>query len=144
MVTTEVFLKGDSAIGRKKILIVDDNSLLSKTIDIWLSKKGHDVKMFYTGADAVKYLFEEKPDSIVLDIKLPDCDGWFIARVLERLEWGKDVPLIVMSVLDPDGAKIAELKPYAYIQKPFDMVHLVQTVERSLSEQRQATVASGA
>ena len=144
MVTTEVFLKGDSAIGRKKILIVDDNSLLSKTIDIWLSKKGHDVKMFYTGADAVKYLFEEKPDSIVLDIKLPDCDGWFIARVLERLEWGKDVPLIVMSVLDPDGAKIAELKPYAYIQKPFDMVHLVQTVERSLSEQRQATIASGA
>ena len=144
MVTTEVFLKGDSAIGRKKILIVDDNSLLSKTIDIWLSKKGHDVKMFYTGADAVKYLFEEKPDSIVLDIELPDCDGWFIARVLERLEWGKDVPLIVMSVLDPDGAKIAELKPYAYIQKPFDMVHLVQTVERSLSEQRQATIASGA
>lgn len=131
-------------MGRKKILIVDDNSLLSKTIDIWLSKKGHDVKIFYTGADAVKYLLGEKPDSIVLDIKLPDCDGWFIARILERLEWGKDVPLIVMSVLDPDGAKIAEVKPYAYIQKPFDMVHLVQTVERSLSEHSQATVASGA
>jgi len=118
----------------KKVLIVDDNSILAKTIDICLSKKGHAVKVFNSGADAVKYLFEERPDSIVLDIKLPDCNGWFIAEVLEKLEWAREVPLIVMSVLDPDGHKIAMIKPYAYIQKPFDMAHLLQTVEQSLSE----------
>ena len=44
----------------KKVLIVDDDSLLSKTIDMCLSKRGHDVKVFYSGVDAVKYLFEEK------------------------------------------------------------------------------------
>ena len=80
--------------------------------------------------------FEEKPDSIVMDIKLPDCDGWFIARLLGKLEWAKNVPLIVTSVLDPEGGKVAEVKPYAYIQKPFDMGLLLQTVERSLSEGR--------
>lgn len=123
-------------MGRKKIVIVDDDTLLSKTIDICLSKRGHDVRVFYSGVDAVRYLFEEKPDSIVLDIRLPDCDGWFIARLLEKLEWMEKVPVIVISVLEPDRRAVAEVKPYACIQKPFDMGQLVQTVERSLSEEK--------
>ena len=121
---------------RKKIIVVDDDALLSKTIDICLSKRGHDVKVFYSGADAVSCLFEEKPDLLVLDIGLPDCDGWFLAKLLKRLEWAEKVPFIVISVLEPDRGKVAEVKPYAYIQKPFDMGQLVQTVERSLSEER--------
>ena len=118
----------------KRVLIIDDDSLLSQTIDMCLSKRGYDVKAFYSGADAVKHLFEEKPDSILLDIRLPDCDGWFIADLLERIEWAKTVPLIIMSVLEPDGTKMAEFKPYAYIQKPFDMGQLMQTVENSMSQ----------
>jgi len=120
----------------KKVLIVDDDSLISRTIDMCLSKRGHDVKVFYNGVDAVKYLFEDKPDSVVLDIRLPDCDGWFIARLLEKLEWLEKVPIIVISVLEPDRREIAELKPYAYIQKPFDMGQLLQTVENSLSKEQ--------
>ena len=120
-------------MGRKKIVVVDDDSLLSKTIDLCLSKRGHDVKVFYSGADIVTYLFGEKPDLIVLDIRLPDCDGWFISKLLEKLEWTEKVPVIVISVLEPDREKLAEAKPYAYIQKPFDMGQLVQAVEASLS-----------
>lgn len=123
-------------MGNKKIVIVDDDSLLSKTIDIILSKRGHDVRVFYSGADAVRYMFDEQPDSIVLDIRLPDCNGWFIASLLEKLERTKRVPLIVISVLEPDARKLAEARPYAYIQKPFDMGLLVQTVERSLTEEK--------
>ena len=127
---------------RKKIIVVDDDALLSKTINMCLSKRGHDVKVFYSAADAVKCLFDEKPDLLVLDIRLPDCDGWFLARLLERLEWTERVPFIVISVLEPDRGKIAQAKPYAYIQKPFDMGQLMQTVERSLSEERQFASAS--
>jgi DNA-binding response OmpR family regulator len=124
-------------MGRKRILIVDDDSLLAKTIDMCLSKKGYDVKVFYKGADAVKYLFEEKPDLILLDIRLPDCDGWFLAKLLEKLELAERVPLVVISVLEPDRGKVAEAKPYAYIQKPFDMAQLMQVVERGLVAERQ-------
>jgi len=123
-------------MGRKRVVIVEGDSLLSKTIDICLSKRGHDVKVFYSGVEAVKHLFEEKPDSIVLDIRLPDCDGWFIARLLGKLEWLEKVPIIVISVLEPNRTQVTEVKPYAYIQKPFDMGHLVQTVERSLSAEK--------
>lgn len=119
---------------RKRIIIVDDDPLISKTINMCLSKRGHDVKVFYSGADMVKHLFDEKPDSILLDIRLPDCDGWFIARLLEKFNWARSVPLIVMSVLEPDRKKVAEFKPHAYIQKPFDMGFLIQTVEQSLGE----------
>ena len=124
-------------MGRKRILIVDDDSLLAKTIDMCLSKKGYDVKVFYKGVDAVKYLFEEKPDLILLDIRLPDCDGWFLAKLLEKLELAERVPLVVISVLEPDRGKVAEAKPYAYIQKPFDMAQLMQVVERTLVGERQ-------
>lgn len=120
----------------KKILVVDDDTLLSRTIDLCLSKRGHEVKMLYCGADAVKYLFQEKPDSVLLDIRLPDCDGWFIARLLHNFKEEDKVPLIVMSVLAPDRRKVAEIKPYAYIQKPFDIEQLLQTVERSLSKDK--------
>ncbi len=119
---------------RKKVVIVDDDPIISKTIGICLNKRGHDVKVFYSGVDAAKHLFEEKPDSIVLDIRLPDCDGWFIAKLVEKLEWLAKVPIVVISVLEPDRRKVTEIKPYAYIQKPFDMGQLVQTVERSLGE----------
>ncbi len=119
----------------KKILVVDDDALLSKTIDMCLSKRGHDVKLFYSGVDAVRHMFDEKPDLVVLDIKLPDCNGWFLTTLLEKLEWAEKVPVIVISVLEPDRKKVDELRPFAYIQKPFDMGQLTQMVEKSLSEE---------
>ena len=128
---------GQRAMERKKILVVDDDALLSKTINMCLSKRGHDVKVFYSAADAVKCLFDEKPDLLVLDIRLPDCDGWFLAKLLEKLELAERVPLVVISVLEPDRGKVAEAKPYAYIQKPFDMAQLMQVVERGLVAERQ-------
>ena len=73
------------AMARKRIVIVDDNSLLAKAVEICLNKRGYDFNVFYKGADAVKYLFEEKPDLVLLNIRLPDCDGWFLAKLLNKL-----------------------------------------------------------
>jgi DNA-binding response OmpR family regulator len=118
---------------------VNDNLLLSKAIETSLSKRGYDVKTFGKGADAIKYLFEEKPDLVLLNSRLPDCDGWFLARLLNKLGLGQEIPLIVISDLEPDREKLAEVKPYAYIQKPFDMAELTQVVERSLVRERRPT-----
>jgi len=118
---------------RKKIIVVDDDALLAKTIHICLTRRGYGVKVFYNGTDATRFLMEEKPDLLVLDIRLPDCDGWSLAKFVERREWAEKVPLIIISALEPDREKIAEIKPCAYIQKPFDMGQLIQIVERSLA-----------
>jgi len=120
----------------KKVIVVDDDALLAKTISICLSRRGYEVKVFYSGVDTIGWLVEEKPDLLVLDIRLPDCDGWFIAKLLKRIRLGEEVPLIVISALEPDRKKVLETKPYAYIQKPFNMEQLMKTVERSLSGER--------
>ena len=118
----------------KRIVVVDDDPLLLKTIDICLRKRGYDVNIFHNGADAVKHFFDEKPDLVMLDIRLPDCDGWFIAKLMEKLDWTQKVPLVFISVLEPDRRRVAEAKPFAYIQKPFEMGQLVQTIEKGLTE----------
>jgi DNA-binding response OmpR family regulator len=118
----------------KRVLVVDDDTLLVKSIQMCLSKRGHDVTGLFSGVDAVKYLFEQRPDLLVLDIRLPDCDGWFLAKLLNKLELAGTVPLILISAMEPDRGKIAEAKPFAYIQKPFDMGHLLQVIEKSLVE----------
>jgi len=115
--------------------VVDDDPLLAKTIDLCLSKRGHKVHVFHSGAGAVKHLFEEAPDLIVTDIRLPDCEGWFIAQLLEKMDLPRKIPLIIISVLDPDRSKVAATRPQAYIQKPFDMGQLILAVEKSLGQQ---------
>ena len=122
-----------TGMGGKKILIVDDDHLLTRTIDLGLRNRGYEVKVIYSAAAAVKSLILEKPDLIVLDIRLPDCDGWFIPELLRELEMAQGVAVIVMSVLDPDREMIKLNKPYAFIQKPFDMGEFLHLVERSLA-----------
>ena len=122
-------------MGRKKIMVVDDDPLLAKTIYICLSKRGHDAKVFHNSTDAAGDLLEEKPDLLVLDIRLPDGDGWSPAKLLEERGYTAKVPIIVISALEPDRRKVTEVKPYAYIQKPFDMEQLMRTVERSLNSE---------
>jgi len=98
-----------------------------------LRNRGYEVKVLYSAAAAVKSLIHDKPDLIVLDIRLPDCDGWFIPELMRELEMAQGVAVIVMSVLDPDRNMITLNKPYAFIQKPFDMGEFIHLVEKSLA-----------
>jgi len=120
---------------KKRVLVVDDDVWLAKSIEMSLRKRGHEVTALRNGVDAVRCLFDYRPDLIVLDIRLPDCDGWFLAGLLAKLGLTETVPLVVISVLDPDRGKVAEAKPYAYIQKPFDMGQLIQVIEGGLVKQ---------
>jgi len=118
----------------KRIVVVEDDVLLSTTVSIGLQNRGHSVSVFHRGTDAAVHVSEEKPDALVLDIRLPDCDGWSLAKFLKRLDLVDGIPLVIMSALEPERKMMAEVRPYAYVQKPFDMGQLMATVERGLSE----------
>ena len=118
----------------KRIVVVEDDVLLSTTVGISLRNRGHCVRIFQRGTDAAIHVSEERPDALVLDIGLPDCDGWSLARFLGRLDLLDGVPLVIMSALEPDRSMVSEIRPYAYVQKPFDMGQLVEAVERGLRE----------
>lgn len=119
---------------KQKILLIENDQLLSKAIYICLNKKGYEVEAFQDGEQAVKRLLQIKPDSIVIDLEKPGCDVWFIAELLEKFGWAKRVPLILLSGLETEIGKATEIRHWAHIQKPFDMGELVQTIERSLKK----------
>jgi two-component system response regulator AtoC len=118
----------------KKIVIVDDNARLSETMSMCLRWRGHSVQVCHGSADAYLQISAEQPDLLVLDPGLPDSDGWQLANLLAEREFTEIVPIIVVSIQDPDRRTLAKVRPYAYIQKPFDMGQLIQTVEKGLDE----------
>jgi CheY-like chemotaxis protein len=73
----------------KRVLIVDDNHDVADSLAQWLSLAGHDVHTAYTGAEAVEKVPALKPDIILLDIGLPDINGYEVAKRLRALV---DVP----------------------------------------------------
>ena len=121
-------------MAKQKILLIENDLLLSKAIYICLSKKGYEVEVFQDGEQAVRRLLQIKPDSIVVDLESPGCDVSFIAELLEKFGWAKRVSLILLSGLETEVGGAPEVRHWAHIQKPFDMGELVQTIERSLKK----------
>lgn len=73
----------------KRVLIIDDNHEVADSLAQWLTLAGHDVHTHYTGAEAIQNVPEIKPEIILLDIGLPDLNGYEVARKLRELP---DVP----------------------------------------------------
>jgi len=118
----------------KKIVIVDDNAILSEAISMCLRWRGHSVQVCRSSADAYLYISVEQPDLLILDPGPPDSDGWQLVNFLAECELAEIVPIIVVSIQDPDRRNLTKVRPFAYIQKPFDMRQLIQTVEEGLGE----------
>ena len=118
----------------KKIVIVDDNAILSEAMSMCLRWKGHSVQVCHGSADAYLHISTEQPDMLILDPGLPDSDSWQLVNFLAEREPTEAVPVIVVSIQDPDRKSLARMKAFAYIQKPFDMGQLMQTIDEGLCE----------
>ena len=119
-------------MGGINVVIVDDDLLLTRTIGILLKQRGYAVTVFNKGVDAVQYFFEELPDVILLNSKLPDCDGCFIARLLEKMDDFNKLLIIFLSVMETDRNKIEGKQNIVFLQKPFDTGKLIELIERKL------------
>lgn len=122
-------------MGGIKVVMVDDDVFLTRTIDIVLEKRGYTVRVFNKGVDAVKSFFEELPDVVLLNSKLPDCDGWFITRLLEKMDNSNKLLIIFLSVMETDRNKIDGKTNLVFLQKPFDTGKLIEVIEGKLRNQ---------
>ena len=112
------------------VLVVDDDRTLSTLIRHNLEDTGIKIVEAATGLDCIRILREAKIDLILLDIKLPDLNGWGILSLLRLTEPLQRIPVIVVSVEPPDMALMEKLRPDDYIQKPFDVRDLLVRVRR--------------
>lgn len=104
----------------KKILIVEDELAYTKLLRDELSAKGYVVFEAINGEKGLEIAKKEKPDLILLDIKMPIMDGMEMLNVLREEEWGKKIKVIVLTNLEPDDKIIGEIvknQPVFYFVK---------------------------
>ena len=118
----------------KKILIVDDEEDITKTIKLSLEMEEFRVITALDGKEALDKVRSEKPDLVVLDVMLPTIDGYNISRLLKLDKKYNHIPIIILTALtqkaDQELAK--ESKADSYITKPFDMVELINKIKELL------------
>jgi len=114
-----------------KILIVDDERAIRRFLKASLSAHGYTVLEAASGAEALRFLTEEHPDLLILDVVLPDMSGIEITRRLR--EWS-EMPVIILSVRDQESDKIAALDAGAddYLTKPFGVGELLARIRVAL------------
>jgi len=120
----------------KKILIVDDEVDLVKTIRFSLEAEGYAVLVSYNGEDALNQARKETPDLILLDIMLPKLDGYKVSRLLKFDERYKHIPILMLTAKTQEKDKLLGKETGAdeYIIKPFDMNELVEKIKAYLNK----------
>jgi len=113
------------------VLVVDDDADVRTLVRELLSRAGYAVSEAPDGRAALRVLYEERPDLIVLDVSMPGLDGW---GTLERIRELSDVPVVMLSALGAELEKVRALRGGAddYVTKPFGRQELLARVESVL------------
>lgn len=122
---------GDGFMNAKKILIVDDELSILVSLKFLLEKNHFDVELAQSGKETLENIARSKPDLILLDIMLPDLDGYEIFQMIrQRPEWD-DIKVIYLTARsrDVDIARGLNLGADAYITKPFSNALLLEKIE---------------
>ncbi|MBN2794083.1 MAG: response regulator transcription factor [Clostridia bacterium] len=116
---------------RRKILIVDDEKSISDIIKFNLLKDGYDVDVAEDGDEALKKVYIEQPDLILLDVMLPKIDGFQVCR---KIRESFNTPIIMLTAKEEEVDKVLGLELGAddYITKPFGMRELLARVKANL------------
>ncbi len=122
-------------MSKKKILVVEDEESLLKLESILLTSKGYEVKGVSNGQEALDAVAEEKPDLILLDIMLPEIDGFEVCRRIKSDENTRDIPVIMLTAKKSreDMARGEKVGADWYITKPFKSAMVIETIQRFLS-----------
>ena len=114
------------------ILIVDDETAIADLVEVYLKNEGYSVHKFYTGAEALECVRAGKIDLAILDVMLPDIDGFTICQRIR--EEGHMFPVLMLTAKVEDMDKIMGLTLGAddYITKPFNPLELVARVKTQL------------
>jgi len=121
---------------RKKILVVDDDAELVELISFNLKQAGHSVGTASNGVDAIKKARSLEPDLIVLDVMMPELDGFAVCEILRRDSVTATVPILMLTALSSELGRLAGLGSGAseFITKPFSPRVLVQRIEELLQK----------
>ncbi len=115
----------------EKIMIVDDDRNICELLRLYIEKDGFDAVIAHNGREALSLLEKEKPDLMVLDVMMPELDGWQVCREVRKTS---DIPIIMLTAKSETFDKVLGLELGAddYVTKPFDSKEIVARIKAVL------------
>jgi len=124
----------------RKVLIADDEPITRMLVKILLERDGYSVLEAQTGRDALEIAARQRPDLIVMDLNMPQMDGYDAIRQLRQMPALADVPVVVLTADDGPGVerRVLDIGADDYLAKPFDPAVLSIRVQAVFRRQRLA------
>jgi signal transduction histidine kinase len=122
----------------KQVLIVEDEQDVVELLRYNLEKENYRVIVAHSGEEAIEIVQCQMPDVVLLDIMLPELNGWEVCRILREGAKGKSVPIIMLTALSSEEARIQGLTLGAddYVSKPFSIRELMLKIRRLVDRQQ--------
>ncbi len=120
------------------ILIIDDDPDVCSMLEFYFENLDYAVHVAGTGAAAVRIARDARPDVILLDVRLPDSDGFTVARTLRADRYTQHIPIIFLTGRSEPSERVEALEIGAddFVAKPFDAQELRLRIERVLRAKR--------
>lgn len=128
-------------MSKGNILIVEDNMDNYELVRFVLERNGYNVFLAVNGRDGVDAARLQLPDLIIMDLSLPEMDGWDATARIKKDPKTKHIPLVALTVhtLPTDRKRALDAGVDAYLTKPINMEALVEVVEKSVQEKTHST-----
>jgi two-component system response regulator MprA len=118
-------------VQQQTVLLVDDNDDAREALAFLIERYGIQVVQARNGRDALRQLEQGlRPGLILLDLMMPQLDGWAFRAEQRRLPGGEDVPVVIYSASPTVGDDAAQLQVAGWLQKPLDFDELLAMVRR--------------
>jgi DNA-binding response OmpR family regulator len=120
---------------KNRILLVDDNRTVFRLLDAIVRIKGYHLLYAENGQQGIVMARQEKPDLILLDVMMPDIDGFKVCQYLKDNDETKDIPILFLTARGAEGDLEAGRRAGAdgFMTKPFQTVEVLSQIKRMLS-----------
>ena len=117
----------------KKVLVVDDDPVVVRLVKELLKSQGYQVETAKDGIDAMVIVKKEKPDLIVLDIMMPELNGYDVLRTLKFTNEYKEIPVLLLTAREQElDKRIGEMMGIDYLQKPVNRESFLEKINKAL------------
>ncbi len=121
-------------MAKGRIVYVDDDLELTRIVESALMDEGYEVVVAHDGEEGLGTILTEQPDMVILDVMMPQLNGWEIAKYMREREVWNDTPIMMLTGI---GAALNEMTAPLYganghLDKPFDIEDLVEMVSQLL------------
>ncbi len=120
-----------------KIFVVDDDASIRELLEINLKYRGYEVSTAANGKEALRILKNDIPDLVILDVMMPEMDGWELCKILRDDHQFNNTKIIMLTAKGQDKDRMIGkeiLKADEYITKPFDMDDLIRVIRAMTGE----------